>query len=51
MNKLRIKKGLRPSFVATLAALARDGKIEASVVDQAIKAHNINPEKSNPAIS
>ena len=37
--------------VATLAALARDGKIEASVVDEAIKSHNINPEKSNPAIS
>jgi len=38
-------------IVATLAALARDGKIDASIVDQAIKAHNINPEKSNPAIS
>ena len=37
--------------VATLAALARDGKIDASIVDQAIKAHNINPEKSNPAHS
>ncbi len=37
--------------VATLAALAREGKIEASVVDEAIKTHNINPEKSNPAIS
>jgi pyruvate dehydrogenase E1 component len=37
--------------VATLAALARDGKIEASVVDEAIKAHNINPEKANPAVS
>ncbi len=37
--------------VATLAALARDGKVEASVVDEAIKALNINPEKSNPAIS
>ena len=37
--------------VATLAALARDGKIDASVVEQAIKAHNINPEKANPAIS
>jgi pyruvate dehydrogenase E1 component len=37
--------------VATLAALARDGKIEAAVVDEAIKAHNINPEKSNPAVS
>jgi pyruvate dehydrogenase E1 component len=38
-------------IVATLAALARDGKVDASIVDQAIKAHNINPEKSNPAIS
>src|SRR4029077_15448082 len=38
-------------IVATLAALARDGKIEASVVNQAIAAHNINPEKSNPANS
>jgi len=38
-------------IVATLAALARDGKIKASVVEQAIAAHNINPEKSNPAIS
>jgi pyruvate dehydrogenase E1 component len=37
--------------VATLAALARDGKLEASVVDQAMKAHNINPDKANPAIS
>ncbi|MGE0706029.1 MAG: pyruvate dehydrogenase (acetyl-transferring), homodimeric type, partial [Vicinamibacterales bacterium] len=37
--------------VATLAALARDGKIERSVVEQAIKTHNINPEKSNPAVS
>ena len=34
--------------VATLAALARDGKIDASVVDEAIKAHNINPEKAQP---
>ena len=38
-------------IVATLAALARDGKVEASVVDQAMKAHNVNPEKANPAIS
>jgi pyruvate dehydrogenase E1 component len=38
-------------IVATLAALARDGKIEASVVEQAMKAHNINPEKANPATS
>ena len=38
-------------IVATLAALARDGKIDASVVDQAIKSHNINPDKANPAVS
>jgi pyruvate dehydrogenase E1 component len=37
--------------VATLAALARDGKLDAAIVDQAINAHGINPEKSNPAIS
>src|SRR5256886_6823261 len=37
--------------VGALAALARDGKIEASVVEQAIKAHNLNPEKANPAVS
>ncbi len=51
------RAGLRDFFevdyryviVATLAALARDGKVAASVVDQAIKAHNINPEKVNPA--
>jgi pyruvate dehydrogenase E1 component len=38
-------------ILATLAALARDGKIEASVVADAIKAHNVNPEKANPATS
>jgi pyruvate dehydrogenase E1 component len=38
-------------IVAALAALAREGKIDRSVVQQAIKAHNINPEKVNPAIS
>jgi pyruvate dehydrogenase E1 component len=37
--------------VATLGALARDGKIAASVVAQAITDFGINPEKSNPAIS
>ncbi len=37
--------------IATLGALAREGKIDASVVQQAIAAHNINPEKSNPATS
>jgi pyruvate dehydrogenase E1 component len=38
-------------ILATLTALARDGKIDVSVVQQALKTHNINPEKSNPAIS
>jgi pyruvate dehydrogenase E1 component len=38
-------------IVATLAALAREGKVEASVVEQAMKAHNINAEKANPAVS
>jgi pyruvate dehydrogenase E1 component len=37
--------------VATLAALARDGKIDASIPDQAIKQLNINADKPNPAIS
>jgi pyruvate dehydrogenase E1 component len=37
--------------VATLAALARDGKLKAGVVDEAIKSLGINPEKSNPATS
>ena len=37
--------------VATLAALARDGQIDAKVVAQAIKDLDINPEKINPAIA
>jgi pyruvate dehydrogenase E1 component len=37
--------------LATLSALAREGKVAASVVQQAIATHNINPEKANPAIS
>ena len=37
--------------LGALGALARDGKVPASVVEQAIKTHNINPEKANPAIS
>ena len=37
--------------VATLAALAREGKIKSSVVEQAIRALNISPDKANPAIS
>ena len=38
-------------IVATLSALAREGKIEMSVVEQAMKAHQIDREKCNPAIS
>jgi pyruvate dehydrogenase E1 component len=53
------RAGLREFFevdyryviLATLGALARDKKIDISVVQQAMKTHNINPEKSNPAIS
>jgi pyruvate dehydrogenase E1 component len=37
--------------VATLTALAREGKVEPSAIEQAIKAFNINPEKSDPAKS
>jgi pyruvate dehydrogenase E1 component len=37
--------------VATLDALARDGRIEPEVVKKAIKDFNINTEKSNPATS
>ena len=37
--------------VATLGALAREGKIAASVVQHAIAAHGIDPEKINPAIA
>jgi pyruvate dehydrogenase E1 component len=36
---------------ATLNDLARDGVIEAKVVQQAIKDLGINPEKPNPAVS
>jgi pyruvate dehydrogenase E1 component len=53
------RAGLREFFevdarwvvVATLASLARDGAIAASVVQQAMKTHGVNPEKSNPALS
>jgi pyruvate dehydrogenase E1 component len=38
-------------ILATLTALARDGKIDASVVEQAIQTHAVNPEKANPATS
>ena len=37
--------------VATLSTLMRDGKIAPAVVEQAMKTHNINADKSNPAIS
>ncbi len=37
--------------IATLAALARDAKIDVAVVQQAIKTHGIDPEKVNPAIA
>src|ERR1700741_2363940 len=37
--------------LATLHALAREKKIDAKVVNQAIKELGINPEKSNPAMS
>src|SRR5713101_2905097 len=33
-------------IVATLAALARDGKVDTSLVEQAMHAHNVNPEKA-----
>jgi pyruvate dehydrogenase E1 component len=53
------RSGLREFFevdyryviVATLTALAREGQIAASVVEQAMKAHGVNPEKLNPAVS
>jgi pyruvate dehydrogenase E1 component len=37
--------------VATLSALARDGKIDVSVAAEAMKSHNVNPDKANPAVS
>jgi pyruvate dehydrogenase E1 component len=37
--------------VAALSALAREGKLDAGVVRQAMKTCNINPEKMNPAIA
>jgi pyruvate dehydrogenase E1 component len=53
------RSGLREFFevdyryviVATLTALAREGQIAVSVVEQAMKAHGVNPEKLNPAVS
>jgi pyruvate dehydrogenase E1 component len=37
--------------VATLGALARDGQIDISVVQKAIKDQGIDPDKLNPAVS
>ncbi|HXJ92591.1 MAG TPA: pyruvate dehydrogenase (acetyl-transferring), homodimeric type [Terriglobia bacterium] len=37
--------------LATLGALAREGKVQPKVVEQAIKDLEIDPEKGNPAIS
>jgi len=37
--------------IATLAALAKDGKIDAAVVTKAISDFGVNPERPNPAIS
>ena len=53
------RAGLRDFFevdhryvvVATLAALARDGKLAPSVVQEAIKVHGVNPDKLNPAVA
>jgi pyruvate dehydrogenase E1 component len=53
------RSGLREFFevdarwviVATLTALARDGKLDPVVVQDAMKVLNVNPEKNNPAVS
>ena len=53
------RAGLREFFevdarwviIATLTALVRDGKLDAEVVQGAMKALNINAEKINPAVS
>ena len=37
--------------VATLGALAREGKLDVAVVKKAIKTLGINPDKLNPAVS
>jgi len=37
--------------LATLAALAREGKLQAKVVQQAMKDLDIDPEKPNPVTS
>jgi pyruvate dehydrogenase E1 component len=38
-------------IVATLGALARDGVVDQSVVEQAIKTHQIDVDKRDPAVS
>jgi pyruvate dehydrogenase E1 component len=38
-------------ILATLSALVKDGTLDPSIVQQALQAHDINPEKPNPAIS
>jgi pyruvate dehydrogenase E1 component len=53
------RAGLREFFevdarwviVATLTALVRGGKLDAEIVQNAMKALNVNPEKNNPAVS
>jgi len=37
--------------IATLAALSRDGQVDAQVVRKAIRELEVDPEKSNPAIA
>jgi pyruvate dehydrogenase E1 component len=37
--------------VATLSELLKEGQIDATVVEQAIKDLGINPDKPNPAVS
>ena len=37
--------------IATLAALAREGQVDAKAVQKAIKDLGIDPEKVNPAIA
>jgi pyruvate dehydrogenase E1 component len=38
-------------IIATLAALAREGKLDAAVVRSAMESYGISPEKPNPAVS
>jgi pyruvate dehydrogenase E1 component len=54
-NRVRLRDFFEVDYryvvVATLGALARDGKVDTSVVEQAIQAYEINPDKTNPAHS